>query len=123
MVMVPLKLLGLTQSEPPIMLPTPSVEMAGKPLAAETQPPLLSHSASASPMSSTAAQCHTPQSGCQTKTLKDIRNFKLQAKVGEGAYGTVWSALHPGSGRQYAIKIIQKSLIEKVGSNIPSYHI
>lgn len=35
-------------------------------------------------------------------------------KVGEGAYGAVWSALHIPSQRLYAIKIIQKSRVEKV---------
>ena len=46
--------------------------------------------------------------------MKDIRNFKLMCKIGEGAYGTVWQAQHVGSQKLYAIKVIQKSLIEKV---------
>jgi serine/threonine protein kinase len=46
--------------------------------------------------------------------MKDIRNFKMLAKVGEGAYGTVWRAMHDASQKCYAIKVIQKSLIEKV---------
>jgi serine/threonine protein kinase len=49
-------------------------------------------------------------------TLKDIKNFKLIGKVGEGAYGIVWSALHLPSQKLYAIKIIQKSRVEKVRS-------
>ena len=46
--------------------------------------------------------------------MKDIRNFKMLAKVGEGAYGTVWRAMHDASEKCYAIKVIQKSFIEKV---------
>jgi len=46
--------------------------------------------------------------------MKDIRNFKMLAKVGEGAYGTVLRAMHDASQKCYAIKVIQKSLIEKV---------
>ena len=46
--------------------------------------------------------------------MKDIRNFKMLAKVGEGAYGTVWRAMHDASQKCYAIKVIQKSFIEKV---------
>lgn len=38
----------------------------------------------------------------------------MLAKIGEGAYGTLWSAMHISSQKQYAIKIISKSLIEKV---------
>jgi serine/threonine protein kinase len=35
-------------------------------------------------------------------------------KIGEGAYGVVWSALHIPTQRLYAIKVIQKSRVEKV---------
>jgi hypothetical protein len=38
----------------------------------------------------------------------------MTAKIGEGAYGTVWSAKHISSQKPYAIKVISKSLIEKV---------
>lgn len=48
----------------------------------------------------------------QDRTLKDIKNFKLIGKVGEGAYGVVWSALHVSTQRLYAIKVIQKSRVE-----------
>lgn len=48
------------------------------------------------------------------RSLKDIKNFTLKAKVGEGAYGTVYRAEHTATKREYAIKVIQKSLVEKV---------
>jgi len=38
----------------------------------------------------------------------------MLTKVGEGAYGAVWSALHIPSQRIYAIKVIQKAKVEKV---------
>ncbi len=56
----------------------------------------------------------TPTSSSKDKTLKDLRNFEFIAKVGEGAYGNVWSALHNPTQRLYAIKVIQKSRVEKV---------
>jgi len=56
----------------------------------------------------------TPSSATHDKSLRDIRNFKFIGKVGEGAYGAVWSALHQPTQRLYAIKVIQKSRVEKV---------
>lgn len=56
----------------------------------------------------------TPTSTTNDRTLRDIKNFKMIGKVGEGAYGQVWSALHNPSQRLYAIKVIQKSRVEKV---------
>lgn len=52
-----------------------------------------------------AVQCKTPRNDNE-KSLKDIRNFKLLAKIGEGAYGTVWRAIHISTQKLYAIKVI-----------------
>jgi serine/threonine protein kinase len=43
-------------------------------------------------------------------------------KVGEGAYGVVWSALHLPTQRLYAIKVIQKNLVEKVRISFTYYN-
>ncbi|CDW90232.1 protein serine threonine kinase [Stylonychia lemnae] len=56
----------------------------------------------------------TPTSSSNDRTLRDIKNFNFIGKVGEGAYGVVWSALHTPSQRLYAIKVIQKSRVEKL---------
>jgi serine/threonine protein kinase len=42
-------------------------------------------------------------------TLRELKNFKLLNQVGEGACGTVWSALHKESLRKFAIKVVEKA--------------
>ena len=57
----------------------------------------------------------SPQVAVQhDKSLRDAKNFKFIGKIGEGAYGQVWSALHIETEILYAIKVILKKHIEKV---------
>lgn len=42
------------------------------------------------------------------KTDSIYKTYKLIKKIGEGAYGTVYKALHKKSGETVAIKIMKK---------------
>lgn len=77
---------------------------------------LNTHSILRNPFSSStslSANCTTP-TNIMDKSLKELNNFKMIGKVGEGAYGAVHNALHIPTQKVYAIKIIQKSRVEKV---------
>ena len=40
--------------------------------------------------------------------MNDIKNFELMTKIGTGAYGVVYRAMHKSSQKLYAIKLVDK---------------
>ena len=46
----------------------------------------------------------------QIKSGKKVKNFVLQKKIGEGAFGTVWLALDVRTSDLCAVKIVPKKL-------------
>lgn len=50
--------------------------------------------------------------------MTDISNFELISKIGEGSFSTVFKARHIQSGKFYALKVMEKKLINKVTNNL-----
>ena len=75
-----------------------------------TMPPQVESGSRTEPGEETIALARAPQPANQNE-LGEIGNYRLLRHLGEGGMGTVYEAVHQGSGQAVALKLLQRSLL------------